>query len=319
MARAASEKYRTGFEGILLAPVGYLEDVPGFEGFEGTHPVPSDTNVAVTKKIAGKVKALGEGDMLLALISGGTSALLCLPKEGVTLKEKIETTRELLKSGVEMAELNTIRKSLSAVKGGKLADMAHPGAVETLITSDVAGDDPMIIGSAPTGGGNIVLKADDMLAVIAEKAESMGLRVTNLGGTVTAEAKVLAGAHAKLALETGEHPHLILSGGETSVSVTGKGHGGRNSEYALALALALDGAEGVYAIAIDTDGHDGTGPHAGAWVRPDTLARAKEKEINPEKFLKNNDSGGFFKMLGDSIITGPTFTNLNDLRMILAA
>lgn len=317
MAQAASNFYRTRFEGLLLAPRGYVERVKGFKTFEGTHPLPSDQNVLVTQKIVEKVQRLEKNDMLLALISGGTSALLCLPKKGVTLSQKIEATQKLLNSGADMVTFNAKRKKLSAVKGGKLAKLASPASVKTLIVSDVPGDDPAIVGSAPTGGGKIILKADDMLITVATKAKKHGLSVTNLGGAVTGKSGKIAQIHAKLASKIKNRPHLILSGGETSVTLTGQGQGGRNSHYALALAMALKGARDIYGLAIDTDGKDGTGPHAGAKIRPDTLMRAKEQKLNPEKCLKNNDSASFFKKLNDLIITGPTFTNLNDLRMIL--
>jgi hydroxypyruvate reductase len=317
MAYAAAGKYKGRFDGILMAPAGYMDLVLPFKCFTGGHPLPTSENVRLTNQVVAGVKALGEGDMFLALISGGTSALLCRPL-GVTLAEKIRITGELLKSGADIAEINRVRKELSAVKGGKLGKMAHPARVETLLVSDVAGDDPAIIGSAPTGGGKIILKADDMLAAVMNTALKQGISVSNLGGAVTGEAREVAQDHAEIALGYyGKRPHLILSGGETSVTVTGKGTGGRNSEYALALAVALEGASGIYGLSLDSDGHDGTGPHAGARVKPDTLARAEKAGLNPEKSLKNNESGEFFKALDDLITTGPTGTNLNDLRMIL--
>lgn len=316
MAKAASDFYRKGFAGILYAPKGYVKAVSGFKGYEGTHPVPSKKNVAITRQIMDKVAGLEKGDLFLALISGGTSALLCAPK-GITLEDKIRETKTLLASGKPVSEINKRRKELSRVKGGKLAELAKPARVETLIVSDVAGDNPAVVGSAPTGGGKIALSADDMLAEIAQTAQKQGFSVTNLG-QVEGEAREVAKDHAGLALGYyGPRPHLILSGGETSVTLKGKGTGGRNTEYGLALCLALKGAEGVYGLAVDTDGHDGTGPFAGAMFTPETLGRAGKKGLNPKKSLKNNDSGGFFKAADGLIITGQTLTNVNDLRMIL--
>ncbi len=316
MAEAAAGFYHDGFEGILYAPKGYGKTVPGFEPFEGTHPLPSQRNVEITKKIIAKIERLSKGDMLLALVSGGTSALLCAPL-GVTLEEKIAESQRLLKSGLGMAEINARRTELSAVKGGKLAKIAHPARVETLIVSDVTGDDPKIVGSAPTGGGKIVLTADAMLKAVEKTAISKGISVSNLG-QVDGEAKEVGEAHAALATGYyGARPHLILSGGETSVTVKGEGKGGRNTEYALSLCLALDDAEGIYGLAIDTDGHDGVGPSAGARFDPGALERASIKGLDAKLFLKNNDSGSFFEVCGGLIITGPTFTNLNDLRMVL--
>jgi len=316
MAEAAADFYQQDYEGFILTPRGYGRRIKGFQTFEGTHPVPSQLNVEITQKIMREVEGLHGGDMLLALISGGTSALLCAP-EGVTLGQKIKETEALLKSGKPVRDINERRKDMSAVKGGKLADLARPARVKTLIISDVAGDDPLVVGSAPTGGGTVVLSADAMLGAIKGEAEAMGISVENFG-QVEGEARAVAGLHAiKTLTYPGKRPHLIISGGETSVTVAGGGRGGRNTEYALALAMSLDRAEGIYALAIDTDGHDGTGPFAGAMVDPGTLVRAIEAGLIPEKSLKNNNSGGFFEAAGGLIETGPTLTNLNDLRMIL--
>ncbi|MEE8294931.1 MAG: MOFRL family protein, partial [Sphingomonadales bacterium] len=213
--------------------------------------------------------------------------------------------------------INARRVEMSAVKGGKLAELAAPAEVVTLITSDVAGDDPAIVGSAPTGGGDVVLSADHMLAAVRGEALARGIAVTNLG-QVTGEAREVALEHTNLVLrDDGARPHLIISGGETSVTVKGDGKGGRNTEYALALAIGLEGAPGIYGLAIDSDGHDGTGPFAGAQFDPHTLLRGVKKGLVHEKSLNNNDSGSFFKVVDGLIETGPTFTNLNDLRMIL--
>jgi len=321
MAQAASDHYGDGFEGILLAPEGYQKDVAGFDVFKGDHPLPSERNISATLKIMEKITLLGQGDMLLALISGGTSALLCAP-EGVTLEQKIKRTSDLLKSGAAMEKINAERRKMSAVKGGKLREMAGKADVVTLLVSDVAGDNPSVIGSAPTGGGKIILKSDDMLAAVQEAALGQNISVSNLGGAVAGEAREVAADHADIAFSYyGRRPHLILSGGETSVTIKGKGkaegNGGRNSEYALALAIALDGSPGIYGLILDTDGHDGTGPHAGAFVVPGIVVRAEMLDCDPKKSLNNNDSREFFEVVKGLVITGPTFTNLNDLRMIL--
>lgn len=316
MAEAAAAHYGAKHEGILQAPKGYVRKVHGFTAFDGDHPVPSARNVSVTKGIIKKVEALGEDDLFLALISGGTSALLCAPK-GVTLAQKEVETRKLLMSGKPVNEINKWRRAHSAVKGGKLGEMAAPAKVVTLLVSDVATDDPTVIGSAPTGGGKIILKSADVLAAVKDAALKQGISVSDLG-QVEGEAREAARDHADIALGYyGKRPHLILSGGETSVTVTGEGQGGRNSEYALALAIALNGAQGIYGLSIDTDGIDGANPFAGAMIKPDTLARAKRQGIDPEKVLKNNDSGKLFEILDDAVNPGPTFTNVNDLRMIL--
>lgn len=316
MAQAAADFYGEGFGGLLYAPEDYGKLVKGLRVFEGTHPVPSKLNVEITAKIMRRVQALGGDDMLLTLISGGTSALLCAPY-GFTLEEKIAETERLLKSGLGIETINARRIEMSAVKGGKLAALARPAKVVTLITSDVTGDDPKIVGSAPTGGGDIILTANHMLAAVKAEAEALGISVTDLG-QIKGEAREVALEHTNLVLgDEGERPHLFLSGGETSVTVKGNGRGGRNTEYALALAIALEGANGVYGLAIDSDGFDGTGPFAGALFDPHTLLRGVEKGLVHEKSLNNNDSGSFFKAMDGLIETGPTFTNLNDLRMIL--
>ncbi|MEE8258312.1 MAG: DUF4147 domain-containing protein, partial [Sphingomonadales bacterium] len=318
MAKAAAEGYGADFDGILLAPEGYMEKVRGFACFEGSHPLPSTVNVKATKKIAEKVLGLEEEDLFLALISGGTSALLCMPAKGVSLRRKIRLTGDLLASGKSIAQVNLARRKLSAIKGGQLKKLAFPADVVSLLLSDVAGDDTCVIGSAPTAGGKVIMNADVMLVEVQEQARQMGISVSNFGSAVTGEARLVARDHAEIAKNYyGKCPHLFLSGGETSVTVTGKGTGGRNSEYALALALALKGAKGIYGLSIDSDGIDGAGPHAGAWVKPDTLEAAGMAGLDATAALKNNDSGGFFTKLDDLITTGPTLTNLNDLRMIL--
>ncbi len=318
MAKAAAEGYGGDFDGILLAPEGYVENVRGFACLSGSHPLPSTANVNATKKIAEKVLGLEEEDMFLALISGGTSALLCLPAKGISLQRKIKLTKDLLASGKSIAQVNLARRKLSAIKGGKLKKLAFPADVVSLLLSDVAGDDTCVIGSAPTAGGKVIMNADDMLVEVQEQARQMGISVSNFGAAVNGKARLVARGHADIAKSYyGKCPHLFLSGGETSVTVTGKGTGGRNSEYALALALALKGAKGIYGLSIDSDGIDGTGPHAGAWVKPDTLEAADLAGLDPAAALERNDSGEFFKALDDLITTGPTLTNLNDLRMIL--
>ena len=318
MAKAVAEKYAGAFDGILLAPKGYLEQVRGFASLEGSHPLPSTANVRATTKIAEKVLELEEEDMFLALISGGTSALLCMPAKGVSLQRKIKLTQDLLASGKSITTINLARRKLSAIKGGQLKNLAFPADVVSLLMSDVAGDDSCVIGSAPTAGGRVIMNADAMLTGVQEAARQMGISVSNFGGAITGEAKKLARDHADIAISYyGKCPHLFLSGGETSVKVKGYGKGGRNSEYALALALALKGAQGVYGLAIDSDGIDGAGPHAGALVKPDTLEAAALAGLDAKAALDNNDSGSFFGQLDDLVTTGPTMTNLNDLRMIL--
>jgi hydroxypyruvate reductase len=304
---------------------------------------------------------LGEGDFVLALISGGGSALLCAPADGITLAEKQALTQGLLASGAPIGEINGIRKEISAVKGGRLAAAAWPARMLTLLISDVPGDDPGDIASGPTvghrgdaaralavlerwgvvppasirrhleAGGDPVLPDDprlsrvenviyaapsQSLAAAADLARAQGFAVDILGDAIEGEAREVAAAHAALA-HTARGPRVILSGGELTVTRRGDGIGGPNAEYALALAIALDGAPGIHAIACDTDGVDGAAEVAGAIIGPDTLARAAAAGVDPKESLKTNDSHSFFEKTERQVVTGPTLTNVNDFRAIL--
>jgi len=303
---------------------------------------------------------------LLALTSGGGSALLALPVPGVSLLDKQRVTRALLRSGATIAEINSVRKHLSLIKGGRLAVAAAPAHVTTLIISDVPGDDPSFVASGPTIADHttqeaareiiaryridapanviaalassanetpapdtpglinsevrIIGAARDALNAARRLAEERGYTVTDLGDRLEGEAKELGTEHAALArrLATDGQPRLILSGGETTVRVTNpEGRGGRNLEYLLGLAIALDGAPRVYAIACDTDGIDGTEDNAGAVITPCTLARARATGLDAHRMLRANLAYPFFAALGDLVVTGPTRTNVNDLRAIL--
>ena len=308
-------------------------------------------------------------DLVLVLLSGGASANWIAPVSGLTLEEKQAVTRALLKSGAAIGEINTVRKHLSRIKGGRLAKRAHPAKVVTLAISDVPGDDPAVIGSGPTvpdpttltdardivhryrlelpdaatrvldDPGNetpkpgdeafatsdyrIVARPDDALQAAAERAAAAGYECVMLGGRLQGEARDIAAEHARLARELssqGRHA-VILSGGELTVTLRGKGRGGPNQEYALALALSLDGASGIAALAADSDGTDGGSGRpddpAGAFVDPTTLARARSVGLDPAAFLADNNSTGFFNGIGDLFRPGPTFTNVTDFRAIV--
>jgi hydroxypyruvate reductase len=282
---------------------------------------------------------------------------------GLTLEEKQNITRALLRSGANITEINCVRKHLSSVKGGRLAVAAYPASIMTLAISDVPGDDPTVIASGPTVGdptnladaravlekydintpstildclnnpametpkpGDLQLSLSSFLLIAtpadalrsaAEFAIGEGKNVTILGDDIEGEAKVVAKDHAQLALQSDGLPHLFISGGETTVGLNGAGRGGRNSEYLLSLAIALNGHPDIWAIACDTDGIDGSEDNAGAIIRPNTLKRAKLRGLDAAEMLVNNDSYGFFEALDDLIITGPTRTNVNDFRAIL--
>ncbi len=365
MARAV-EKHWTGdasaLTGLAVTRYGHGIDCERIKVIEAGHPLPDEAGRAAAKIFLREAAKLGKDDLLLCLISGGASALLVEPIEGLTLVEKQVITMQLLASGLPIGEINCIRKHLSAIKGGRLAAAAAPARVVTLAISDVPGDDPAVIGSGPTvsdptscvdalaiaekrsielpaGARNalksgewesvkpgdprlrkarfkIVARPADGLAAAAATAERFGFLTTVLGDNLEGEARDLGIDHARLALAA--RPGALISGGETTVTVSRDGgRGGRNCEYLLALAVALDGAEGIHAIACDTDGIDGTSDAAGALITPDTLERARAIGLDARDYLDRHDSYGFFSILGDLIVTGPTRTNVNDFRAIL--
>jgi hydroxypyruvate reductase len=364
MAAAVEANWDGPLDGLVVTRYGHAVPCRHVEVVEAAHPVPDEAGMAAAGRILERVRGLGPDDLVLALISGGASALLALPAPGVTLAEKQSINRALLRSGATIAEMNCVRKHLSAIKGGRLAEAAFPAPVVTLVISDVPGDDPSVIGSGPTvadptthrdalailrkyaidispavtarlsGSADETPKPDaacfvraDLRMIVtpqaaleaaAEIARANGYTPTLLGDSLEGEARMLASSQAALARQVaGAGPTVLLSGGETTVTIRGKGRGGRNAEYLLALALALDGAPGIYAIAGDTDGIDGTEDNAGAIVTPDTLARAAALGIDGAAHLAENDAYGFFETLGDLVVTGPSLTNVNDFRAIL--
>jgi hydroxypyruvate reductase len=367
MAKAVEDHWPAdrALGGLVITRYDHGVACRAIEVIEAGHPVPDATGVAAAGRMLAAVQGLGENDLVLALISGGGSSLLALPAPGLTLADKQEVTRALLKSGAPISEFNCVRKHLSGVKGGRLALAAVPARVVSLIISDVPGDDPATVASGPTVAdpttrqdamailekraiaippavrawlessasetpkpgaaafarvdNRIVATAQESLDSAVRTAEQHGFTAINLGDRIEGEAREEACMHAELALRHARSgvPCAIISGGETTVTVKGKGRGGRNAEYLLALALALQGAPEVWAIACDTDGIDGTETNAGAIIGPDTLARAKSLGMDAHAMLSNNDAHGFFEKLGDLVETGPTRTNVNDFRAIL--
>ena len=330
---------------------------------EAAHPVPDNRGHEAAQRLIREVNELDQDDLLLCLISGGGSALLALPAPDISLDDKKAINRALLMSGAPIGEMNTVRKHLSAIKGGRLAEAAAPAKVVTLAISDVPFDDPSTIASGPTvpdptsvadaqrllesynidqpasvsahlKGGNaetpkpgdstfdstefiMISRPADMLEAVVQSCREEGRDVVSLGADIEGEARLVAFEHAALALASSGQ--LILSGGETTVTVDqnqASGRGGRNCEYLLALAIALDGAPGIHALAADTDGIDGSEDNAGALITPDTLNRAKAAGLDPQAMLDGHDAYTFFERLGDLIITGPTRTNVNDFRAI---
>ncbi len=357
-------------EGLVITRYGYGRPSQQIEIVEAAHPVPDAAGQAATTRMLKLLGSLGENDFVLALISGGASALLIAPSGEVTLTEKQQVNTALLASGAPISQMNTVRKHLSRVKGGQLAAAAYPARMLALMISDVPGDNPAFIGSGPTVGDtssaddaikilahwNIevpesvkvalaqptgVIAPDDerlsrvdnliyaapskSLEAAAELASQDGCEVRLIGDAIEGEARTIASEHARLALsllearQPGDAPVVILSGGELTVTRRGDGIGGPNAEYCLALAIALSGAKGIYALACDTDGVDGAAEVAGALIGPDTLEAAYSAGIDPVKALANNDAHSFFQALHAQVVTGPTLTNVNDFRAILIA
>jgi len=306
-------------EGVVVTRYGHKTPTQKITVLEAAHPVPDEAGESAARRIMAAVQNLQPEDQVIALISGGASALLTLPAPGLTLEDKKLVNKALLASGAPISTMNRIRTQLSAVKGGKLAAACAPAKLVTLAISDVPGDSPAIIGSGPTWyeGADYRMIATPMMALeAAAKKAAMPYKI--LGDALEGESAELGREMAALALrETG--PMLLLSGGETTVTIgSGKpGRGGRNTEFLLSLAIALNGAKNISALAGDTDGIDGTEDAAGAIITPDTLARGRALGLDATQFLNSHDSYSYFKALGDLVMTGPTMTNVNDIRAIL--
>lgn len=342
--------------GLAVARHGFPGTLQRLRVMHAGHPVPDAGSAAAGRALLAAAEGAGADDVVLVLLSGGASALACAPGEGLGLEAKQAVTRALLRSGAGIGEVNTVRRHLSRLKGGRLAAAAHPAPVVTLAVSDVVGDAPEAIGSGPTvgdpttleqaravlaryavadpgagwsetvkpgdprlAGASFEIVGDNMtaLAAVAAAARGLGYAPAVLG-EVAGEAREVAAVHARLALEA-RRPFALISGGELTVTVRGPGTGGPNQEYALALALALGGAEGVHALACDSDGIDGLGEAAGAFVGPDTLARAAALGLDARAHLDANDAGGLFAALGERLITGQTGVNVNDLRIVIGS
>jgi len=369
MARSLEDHWPGPLEGIVVTRYGYEVPCRRIEIMQAAHPVPDAAGLEASRRIAARVSGLGEDDLVIALVSGGGSALLVAPCAGLTLADKQAVNAALLKSGATISEMNCVRRHLSALKGGRLGALCHPARVLTMLISDVPGDDPVDIASGPTvadpstcadalailerykvdvpcavwdvlesGAGESVKPGDPRLArgevrvitapqialeAAARVARAAGVTPWILGDSLEGEARELGTAFAGIARQVARRgqpfvpPCALLSGGETTVTVRGDGRGGRNVEFLLALAVALDGHAGIHAIAGDTDGVDGAEEIAGAIIGPDTLARAWAQGMPPRARLDANDAHGFFQALGDSVVTGPTLTNVNDFRAIL--
>lgn len=355
--------------GTAVARHGYGCDTGTVPLIEAGHPTPDEGSLkAAAAALAVAHEARAE-DLVVVLLSGGGSANWVAPVDGLTLADKQAINKALLRSGAAIHEINTVRKHLSRIKGGRLAKAAWPAPVVTLAVSDVPGDDPATIASGPTvpdpttlveareivsrfgivlppaataaladpanespkpgdpmfASGRFEIVATPAMALKAAEAaaRAAGYEVISLGADVEGEARAVAAAQARQALQLKADGRraVILSGGELTVTIKGQGRGGPNQEFALALALALEGAAGISGLAGDTDGTDGGGgaatDPAGAIVDPTTLVRARAMGLDAAAFLERNDSTAFFERLGDLLSPGPTLTNVNDLRAVL--
>ena len=374
MARAVEAHWRAPLSGIVVTRYSHGLPLKRIEVVEASHPVPDAAGQKAASRILDSVRNLSPDDLVLCLMSGGASALLALPAEGVSLEDKRAVTRALLTCGATIAEINCVRKHLSAIKGGRLAAASFPAHVVTLAISDVPGDDPAVIGSGPTvpdpstfaearailakyaiapppavasrldqscdetpkpgdqrlarARYRLIATPQISLEAAAEFASKRGITPIILGDAIEGEAREVALVHAGMAraLAQGRFrvagkapalPAVLLSGGETTVTVKGNGRGGRNAEFLLALALDLKAHPQIHALACDTDGIDGSEDNAGAICGPDSLARAAKLGVDLKAKLAGNDAWGAFDALDDLIVTGPTRTNVNDFRAIL--
>jgi len=369
MAKVVEDRWQGDLGGLVVTRYGHGADCKRIEVVEAAHPVPDEAGRRAAGRMMEMVHGLTENDLVLCLISGGGSALLALPADGITLEQKQAINKALLKSGATISEMNCVRKHLSAIKGGRLALACAPARVVTLLISDVPGDDPGVIASGPTlpdpttceqalailrkyrieiapeierhlasGIGetpkpgdprfarnehHVIASAQQALEAAAATARAAGVTSYILSDDMEGEARDVGMVHAALAKQIAKRgqpfsrPCVVISGGETTVTVRGRGRGGRNAEFLLSLAATLNGVPGVHAIACDTDGIDGSEDNAGAIYHDDSMARAAQLGLQPRAMLDNNDGYGFFSALGDLIVSGPTRTNVNDFRAIL--
>lgn len=353
--------------GVVVTKYGHAVPAGRIRIIEASHPVPDAMSAAAATSILAAVAGLGPDDLVIALISGGGSALMALPAGGMSLADKQAVNQALLNSGATIHEMNAVRKHLSAIKGGRLALAARPARLVTLVISDVPGDDPAVIASGPTvpddttfaevesivarygldlpptarealktgtetpksgeleSDVRVIAAPSIALAAAAEAARLAGVSPLILGDAIEGEAREVGTVMAGIARSVRHHgqpiarPALILSGGETTVTI-GKGpagRGGRNMEFLLGFAVAAAGEPGIWAFAGDSDGIDGSEDAAGAIATPDSLSRGQAAGLDARNHLAGHDSYSFFSGIGDLVVTGPTLTNVNDIRAVL--
>lgn len=369
MAKALEAHLPDPYEGFVITRYGYTAPCEKIEVVEAAHPVPDKAGADAATRMVELVSGLGEDDLVIALISGGGSSLLTAPAPGLTLEDKQAVNRELLRCGANIREMNTVRRHISAIKGGRLAAAAYPAKVHAIMISDIPGDDMGAIASGPTvadpttfadameivtryklnlpdavmahlqkgedespkPGDPLLANVTNVLAATplqslqaaADFARKNGVEPIILSDAIEGESREAGKVLAGVALSVKAHglpvkaPAVILSGGETTVTIQGEGSGGPNAELALSAALTLQGEAGIWALAGDTDGVDGAREIAGAIIGPDTLSKAIDKGISARKALADNDAHNFFEKLGDGVVTGPTHTNVNDFRAFL--
>jgi len=362
-------------DGVVVVKYGYTGSLARIKIREASHPIPDKAGIKATFEIMHLLQSATQEDLVICLISGGGSSLLVAPVEEISLEEKKEVTRVLLECGASIEEINTIRKHLSLIKGGRMAKLAYPAHLHSLVLSDVIGDRLDTIASGPTVPDettfkdcwkviekyriedrlpekvltylkrgakgeveetpkpgreffkkvkNLIVGSNILALTTAQKeAQRLGYNSLILSSSIQGETREVAKVHSAICQEISfsgnpvPPPACILSGGETTVTIKGKGKGGRNQEFALAASFGIKGLRGVLVLSAGTDGTDGPTDAAGAFADGSTLRRAKEKGINAEEHLKNNDSYHFFEKLGDLFITGPTNTNVMDIRIML--
>ena len=366
MALALEQSWDGPLSGLVVTRYGHGEPCRHIEVVEAGHPMPDDAGLQAAQRIRTMVEGLGADDLVIALVSGGGSALLTAPAAGITLDDKRAVTSALLRSGAAIGEMNCVRRHLSSIKGGKLGDACGAASVWTLVLSDVPGDDPRTVASGPTLADDstpadalavlqrhgitppasvlrllqaapvararqalgprecrVIATAQGALEAAAAAAQAQGLRTLILGNALEGEARHVGMVHAGLARQVASQgqpapaPLVLLSGGETTVTVTGQGRGGRNAEFLLGAQIGVADLGRVWGLAADTDGIDGSESNAGAVFGPDSWARGQALGLSAREMLGRNDAYSWFEALGDLVETGPTRTNVNDFRALL--
>ena len=367
---AAFEKVWDGpIDGLVVTRYGYSAPCERIEIVEAAHPVPDLAGLDASRRLLEKVSGLSGDDLVVALISGGGSALLPAPANGMTLADEVAVNEALLASGAPIAVMNTIRKHISTIKGGRLAAAAYPARVVSLVVSDIPGDNPAMVASGPTvpdrgsrrdaldfisaygmklpepvlahinspaadaprpddprfvrNEVHLIASAGVSLEAAAAEAKRLGVEAVILSDSIEGEAREVGSVHAAIAREVAtknrpfEKPVLILSGGETTVTLRAKGKGGRNSEFLLSFAIGVAGVEGIDALAADTDGIDGSEDNAGAFCDGSSVQRVLSAGVDADDMLAANNAWTAFAAVDDLFVPGPTGTNVNDLRAIL--